>query len=52
MNGLFLGSFIGSVSMGLIASAFDFRTVVFVAAGSGLAVLVALSQLRPPRSAI
>lgn len=49
MNGLFLGSFIGSVSMGLIASAFDFRTVVFVAAGSGLAVLMALSQLRPPR---
>ncbi|MDN3721235.1 MFS transporter [Roseibium salinum] len=31
MNSLFLGGMLGSISMGLIADSFDYRTVVFVA---------------------
>ncbi|GAB4527943.1 MAG: MFS transporter [Roseibium sp.] len=42
MNSLFLGGMIGSVSMGFIASATDFRTVLFVAAVSSLAALITL----------
>ncbi|MEO9529962.1 MFS transporter [Roseibium sp.] len=42
MNSLFLGSMIGSVSMGFIASAADFRTVLFVAAVSSMAALATL----------
>ncbi|MHA7775614.1 MFS transporter [Roseibium sp. M-1] len=42
MNSLLLGGMIGSVSMGFIASAADFRTVLYVAAGSSLAALVTL----------
>jgi len=42
MNSLFLGGMIGSVSMGFIASAADFRTVLFVAASSSLAALITL----------
>ncbi len=43
MNSLFLGGMIGSVSMGFIASAADFRTVLFVAALSSLAALATLA---------
>jgi SET family sugar efflux transporter-like MFS transporter len=49
MNSLFLASMIGSVSMGFIASACDFRTVLFVAAasaGSGLVILMATFAFR------
>jgi len=42
MNSLFFGGMIGSVSMGFIASATDYRTVLFVAAGSSLAALMVL----------
>ncbi|MBD8891553.1 MFS transporter [Roseibium litorale] len=42
MNCLFMGSMIGSVSMGFIASAFDFRAVVFVAAIAGGGAFVTL----------
>ena len=42
MNSLFLGGMIGSVSMGIIASATDFRTVLYVAAGSSVAALAML----------
>lgn len=42
MNSLFLGGLIGSVSMGFIASATDYRTVLLVAAASSLAALVIL----------
>jgi len=42
MNSLFLGGMIGSVSMGFIASAMDFKTVLFVAALSSAAALVTL----------
>ncbi|WP_298964365.1 MFS transporter [uncultured Roseibium sp.] len=47
MNSLFLGGMIGSVSMGFIASAGDFRTVLYVAAGSAmLALLVLIATLK------
>jgi len=42
MNSLFLGGLIGSVSMGFIASATDFRTVLLVAAACSVAALVTL----------
>jgi len=42
MNSLFLGGMIGSVAMGFIASAFDFRSVLFVAAACGLMAAVLL----------
>ncbi|POF32921.1 MFS transporter [Roseibium marinum] len=42
MNSLFLGGMIGSVSMGFIASATDFRTVLYTAALSSVAALVVL----------
>lgn len=50
MNSLFLGGMIGSVSMGVIASVTDFKTVLYVAAFSSfaaLAVLVATQKVRP-----
>lgn len=47
MNSLFLGGMIGSVSMGIIASATDFKTVLYVAAGSSVvALLILLATLR------
>ncbi|CTQ56976.1 Sugar efflux transporter A [Roseibium album] len=42
MNSLFLGGMIGSVSMGIIASATDFKTVLYVAAISSVIALVIL----------
>ncbi|NBN65610.1 MFS transporter [Microvirga tunisiensis] len=50
MNSLYLGGFIGNVSMGFIADAFSFQAVIYVAAASGVPVLLALAVLRPPRS--
>ncbi|MET1416282.1 MFS transporter [Roseibium sp. HPY-6] len=50
MNSLFLGGMIGSVSMGFIASATDFKTVLYVAALSSFAalvVLIATLKVRP-----
>lgn len=49
MNSLYLGGFVGSVSMGVIADAFSFQAVIYVAAASGVPVLFALAFLRPPR---
>ena len=47
MNSLFLGGMIGNVSMGIIASATDFRTVLYVAAcASVVALIVLLATLR------
>ncbi|MTI01114.1 MFS transporter [Roseibium sp. RKSG952] len=46
MNSLFLGSMIGQVSMGFIADAFDFRTVVYCAAAAGFAALLMLLATR------
>ncbi len=47
MNSLFLGGMIGSVSMGFIASASSFETVIYVAAASsGMAILILLATLR------
>lgn len=46
MNSPFLGGMIGSVSTGIIASAFTFRTVVFFAAGAGLCALIFLQLTR------
>lgn len=42
MNSLFFGGLIGSVSMGFIASATDYRTVLYIAAASSLAALTVL----------
>ncbi|EFO32266.1 MFS permease [sugar] [Roseibium sp. TrichSKD4] len=42
MNSLFLGGLIGSVSMGFIASATDYKTVLYVASISSLFALVIL----------
>jgi len=42
MNSLFLGGMIGSVSMGIIASATDFKTVLYVAACSSVVALIVL----------
>lgn len=50
MNSLFLGGLIGSVSMGFIASATDFRTVLLVAAASStfaLVILIATLRVQP-----
>ncbi len=50
MNSLFLGGMIGGISMGFIASATDFRTVLFVAALSSMtafAVLIATFRVQP-----
>ncbi|MBO6758093.1 MAG: MFS transporter [Roseibium sp.] len=50
MNSLFLGGMIGSVSMGFIASAADFKTVLFVAASASLAafaILLATWKVQP-----
>ena len=50
MNSLFLGGMIGSISMGIIASVTDFKTVLYVAAGSSvvaLLILFATLRLRP-----
>jgi len=50
MNSLFLGGMIGNVSMGFIASAADFRTVLYTAALSSVgafAVLLATLRVRP-----
>ena len=53
MNCLFLGSLIGSVSMGFIASAFDFRMVVFTAAGAAAAsFLVLLLTPKTPAASV
>lgn len=52
MNSLFFGGMLGSVSMGFIASAFDFRTVVFFAAGAGLCALVFLQLTRRTRPSV
>ncbi|WP_417687306.1 MFS transporter [Roseibium sp.] len=46
MNSLFLGGMIGSVSMGFIADAFDFRTVVFAAACAGAGAFLLLTLTR------
>ena len=46
MNSLFLGGMIGSVSMGIIASATDFRTVLYVAACSSVVALIVLMATR------
>ncbi|SHM89849.1 MFS transporter [Roseibium suaedae] len=46
MNCLFMGSMIGSVSMGIIASATDFRTVVYVAAMVGAGAFFTLLLTR------
>nr|WP_244313992.1 MFS transporter [Roseibium denhamense] len=43
MNSLFLGGMIGSVSMGFIASSFDFRAVLFVAAACSATALCAVA---------
>ncbi|WP_428643216.1 MFS transporter [Roseibium sp.] len=53
MNSLFLGGLIGSVSMGFIASATSFQSVLFVAAFSSvLALMVLVATLRvQPRPA-
>lgn len=50
MNSLFLGGMIGSVSMGFIASATSFQTVLYTAAlsaATALVVLVATFKVRP-----
>ncbi|WP_415714859.1 MFS transporter [Roseibium sp.] len=50
MNSLFLGGMIGSVSMGFIASALDFKAVLYVAAASSVAaftVLLATMKVQP-----
>lgn len=50
MNSLFLGGMIGSVSMGFIASAADFRAVIYVAAMASmtaLAVLIVTLKVQP-----
>lgn len=50
MNSLFLGGMIGSVSMGLIATAVDYRTVLYVASAVslfGMALLMATARVRP-----
>jgi SET family sugar efflux transporter-like MFS transporter len=50
MNSLFLGGMIGSVSMGVIASATSFQTVLYTAAFSAAAalfVLVATFKMQP-----
>ncbi|WP_299819357.1 MFS transporter [uncultured Roseibium sp.] len=55
MNSLFLGGMIGSVSMGFIASATDFRTVLYAAAFTSFAALVVLLatlKVRPKDSAV
>ncbi|MEP3431701.1 MAG: MFS transporter [Roseibium sp.] len=53
MNSLFFGGMIGSVSMGFIASATDYKTVLYVATGSSLtAMLILLATLKVrPRTA-
>ncbi|NVK33590.1 MAG: MFS transporter [Rhodobacteraceae bacterium] len=53
MNSLFLGSMIGSVSMGFIASAFSFGTVVIFAAFSSACAFITLLVTRKmkPREA-
>lgn len=49
MNCLFMGSMIGSVSMGFIASAFDFQMVVFAAAGvAALSFVVLIFTRKTP----
>ncbi|MCV0425658.1 MAG: MFS transporter [Roseibium sp.] len=53
VNSLFLGGMIGSVSMGFIASATDFKTVLYVAACSSIAALVVvLATLRVQPAAV
>lgn len=50
MNSLFFGGFIGSVSMGFIASAASFKTVLYVAATAAFAamiILLATAKVRP-----
>ena len=50
MNSLFLGGMIGSISMGFIASAASFQTVLYTAALSAtaaLAVLLATLKVQP-----
>lgn len=46
MNSLFLGSMIGSISMGVIASAADYKTVLYVASISSLLALIILMGTR------
>ena len=46
INSLFLGGTIGGVTMGVIASAFDFRTVIYVSAGCALCSLATLFVFR------
>ena len=47
MNSLFFGGLLGSVSMGFIASATSFQTVLYVAAGSSLfALMILLATLK------
>ncbi|WP_420412808.1 MFS transporter [Roseibium sp.] len=50
MNSLFFGGFIGSVSMGFIASATNFKVVLYVAAAASLVsmiVLLATARVQP-----
>lgn len=54
MNSLFFGGFIGSVSMGFIASAIGFKAVLYVAAAASLAsmaVLLATARVQPASKA-
>ena len=46
VNSLFLGGAIGGVSMGFIASGFDYRTVIWVSAGFAFCALVMLFATR------
>jgi MFS transporter, SET family, sugar efflux transporter len=47
-NSLFLGGLVGSVSMGIIASGFDYRAVVYTAAGAGCLAFVVLLVAKKP----
>ncbi|MCP4318213.1 MAG: MFS transporter [Hyphomicrobiales bacterium] len=46
MNSLFLGGTIGGVAMGLVASAFDYRAVIFFSASCALCALATLFMFR------
>ncbi|WP_246660469.1 MFS transporter [Nitratireductor sp. XY-223] len=46
VNSLFLGGAIGGISMGFVATGFDYRTVVFVSAGCAFCALLTLFATR------
>ncbi|MEJ8474963.1 MFS transporter [Roseibium algae] len=51
-NSLFMGGLVGTVSMGMIASAFDYHAVVYVAVGAAcMAFIVLMLTRKVPRQA-